>query len=507
MSDQAVAARPPSDSALETSARELGQFVIRVMLLPVTLLFTKPRKIAEASAAGHYRPLPSPYLLALITGIVVSGVTANVEKIGSKAEAGTQATAENDFFTALVQFYTNMDGVRSILFAIPYIAFVWIAAGLTSIVMLRGIRSAEMLFAGLSFCLSAMVAITAYGLMVALLLAESMRPDIQLLVGLAFAFFVVILSVKLVRLIFVARKESQSNLIGAILASLPALLIVWLGGLVAGTVLIAALNSAGAATPIDHRQLAQSALRAGRADEAIAAYDRALRFNPGAQSLYIGRAEAFELKGDRDRALADYDRAIKLVPASGYYRTLRGGLYSTMGRHDEALADYDLALDYEPTTEAYYRGRCFARLRAQRMASALSDCEEALRLVQSYYDYNSTFGFGRKAEAFYSRGVANLAAAHYDRALQDFDQALASSSQAGQSETANETLGRIRYGKGVALSWLGRDAESRAEISAASSLYVGAPASLAQFGAAAAPRSAATPRLAAPTPSPPPRAP
>jgi tetratricopeptide (TPR) repeat protein len=49
-------------------------------------------------------------------------------------------------------------------------------------------------------------------------------------------------------------------------------------------------------------------------DKAIAAYTEAIGRDPKYAFAYIGRGDAYLLKGDLDRALLDYDQAIRLDP-------------------------------------------------------------------------------------------------------------------------------------------------------------------------------------------------
>jgi tetratricopeptide (TPR) repeat protein len=52
----------------------------------------------------------------------------------------------------------------------------------------------------------------------------------------------------------------------------------------------------------------------GNTDKAIAAYTEAIGREPKYAYAYIGRGDAYLLKGDLDRALLDYDHAVRLDP-------------------------------------------------------------------------------------------------------------------------------------------------------------------------------------------------
>lgn len=50
-------------------------------------------------------------------------------------------------------------------------------------------------------------------------------------------------------------------------------------------------------------------------DDAIAAYNEAIRLQPLAAPFYLNRGMAYQAKGDRPRALADFTHAVRLDPA------------------------------------------------------------------------------------------------------------------------------------------------------------------------------------------------
>ncbi|HMF12392.1 MAG TPA: tetratricopeptide repeat protein [Gemmataceae bacterium] len=51
-------------------------------------------------------------------------------------------------------------------------------------------------------------------------------------------------------------------------------------------------------------------------DKAIDAYTNAIRRDPKYSFAYLGRGDAYLLKGDLDRAILDYDQAIRLDPTN-----------------------------------------------------------------------------------------------------------------------------------------------------------------------------------------------
>lgn len=108
---------------------------------------------------------------------------------------------------------------------------------------------------------------------------------------------------------------------------------------------------------------------AGRLEEALAAYDRALAVRPGYRAAQMARdetrgllAEALNRRGNdaraagrADNALADYDRALALAPHYADARNNRAVALWGLGRLGEALAGFDAALAVKPDyVEAHY---------------------------------------------------------------------------------------------------------------------------------------------------------
>jgi tetratricopeptide (TPR) repeat protein len=121
------------------------------------------------------------------------------------------------------------------------------------------------------------------------------------------------------------------------------------------------------------------------------------RETPGnlAEAFY-NRGVAYDNKGQPDRAIEDYDQAIRLNPnhAKAFYN--RGVAYAIKRQHDRAIEDFDHVIGLNPDDASAFVGRGAAYtgkgVTACRPASFLPPCA--------------------------------LAIAQYDRAIEDFDQAI-----------------------------------------------------------------------------------
>lgn len=211
------------ENALERTARALSEFVVRVVALPLTILLVAPSALVRAFNTGSYRPLPSPFLLSVVTGVVVSGVTS---ALLSPEVMQTQQTKA--LINSVGKFYDNMDGLESVIFAIPYLGLLWVLAGAISLAMGRGLRSAHILFVGLALSLGAIIEVAALCIITGLWTARGKGEkfalafdltaiDPPVLIGLS--ALSAILAYKLVRLVFILQVQAKSAWIGAVLAA------------------------------------------------------------------------------------------------------------------------------------------------------------------------------------------------------------------------------------------------------------------------------------------------
>ena len=77
----------------------------------------------------------------------------------------------------------------------------------------------------------------------------------------------------------------------------------------------------------------------GRACEALAAFDEALRLDPGAVPVACGRAMALADLGRFDEALAEVDRAAEINPNDANIEKIRSALAERAGGGREAAGE------------------------------------------------------------------------------------------------------------------------------------------------------------------------
>jgi len=147
-------------------------------------------------------------------------------------------------------------------------------------------------------------------------------------------------------------------------------------------------------------------------DQAIMAYNNALKADPLYASAYFYRAQIWEEKGEIDKAIDDYTKVIKLNPSLENAYNYRGNAWQMKGKLDKALADYTKALELDPNhAEAYHnRGNVWGKKGVYD--KAIADFTRALEITPD------------EAAIYDNRGTAWKKKSDYKRALADYTKAL-----------------------------------------------------------------------------------
>ena len=176
--------------------------------------------------------------------------------------------------------------------------------------------------------------------------------------------------------------------------------------------LIGIAIAANRSNPIFHSNLGNALLDMGRLDDALAAYDKALRLKPDYAEAHNNRGNTLRDMGRRDGALAAYDKAVRLKPDYAEAHNNRGNTLRDMGRLDDALAAYDRAVRLKPDYANAYNNRGNTLRDIGHLDSALAAYDKAVRLKPDY------------PEAHNNRGRTLLDMVRLDDALAAFDKAL-----------------------------------------------------------------------------------
>jgi tetratricopeptide (TPR) repeat protein len=162
-----------------------------------------------------------------------------------------------------------------------------------------------------------------------------------------------------------------------------------------------------------------------RYQDALKAFDVAIRLAPSASEGYCNRGVALEALGRLEEALAAHDRALRYRPDNATAHFNRGNVLKALGRSREAIAAYGRALAARPH---------YAEALVNRGAALMADG----RAIEALNDFGKALGL-----------KPNLIAAHIGRAsahreLAQYDLALGSVAAVLKMEPDNREAVRLR---------------------------------------------------------------
>lgn len=122
---------------------------------------------------------------------------------------------------------------------------------------------------------------------------------------------------------------------------------------------------------------------AGKYEEAIATYDRALSSNPTDPAVvWRSRGLAFARLQKYNEAIASYDRALTIKPNEDQILGSKGFALWKLGKREEAIAFYDRALSIQPDNANTLNNRAVALIELKRYNEALKDVDRAIGIGQ-----------------------------------------------------------------------------------------------------------------------------
>ncbi len=139
-------------------------------------------------------------------------------------------------------------------------------------------------------------------------------------------------------------------------------------------------------------------------ENALTAFDRALKLDPHYALAYAGLGEAFWRKHENTRemqlvgaAREACDRAVAIDPKVAEPHICLGALYNGTGQYEKAVDEFQRALEDEPTSDDAYRGLASAYEKTNKLAEAERTYRRAIEIRPSYW-----VGY-RELESFYFR--------------------------------------------------------------------------------------------------------
>ncbi|HME71366.1 MAG TPA: tetratricopeptide repeat protein [Myxococcota bacterium] len=173
-----------------------------------------------------------------------------------------------------------------------------------------------------------------------------------------------------------------------------------------------------------------------RLDEALAAYDEAIRDFPEDVVARNGRAETFRAMNRLDEALDAYDQAIRDFPADIFARSGRAETLRAMNRLDEALAAYNEASRAFPGDVVARNGRAETLRAMNRLDEALDAYNEAIRAFP-----DNVVARNGRAETLRAMNRLDEALDAYDEAIRDLPNSVVTRSGRAETLRAMNRLG------------------------------------------------------------------
>ncbi|MEO8097689.1 MAG: tetratricopeptide repeat protein [Acidobacteriota bacterium] len=116
--------------------------------------------------------------------------------------------------------------------------------------------------------------------------------------------------------------------------------------------------------------------------------------------------------GDYRAAVARFTDAIGIWPHNALAYLERGNMHDSLGQKSEALADWNKAIELDPKLAAAYTARATHYRVTGNTEAALNDLERSIALHSSI-------------DAYYQRGQIYSARGEHQKAIEDYDRAIA----------------------------------------------------------------------------------
>lgn len=179
---------------------------------------------------------------------------------------------------------------------------------------------------------------------------------------------------------------------------------------------------------------------------AIVAFDRVTQIQPDFDKAWRQRGHALFHSEKYQEAIASFDRSIALNPKDFYLYVERGFALDELGRYEEAIAAYNEAIKLNPEHPWIYNNRGLAKKEQGNLEAAIADYNQALRInpndaavylnrggakyeqgdiAGAIADYNQALQINpNDATAYYNRGLAKSDQGDINGAIADYNHAL-----------------------------------------------------------------------------------
>jgi tetratricopeptide (TPR) repeat protein len=150
-----------------------------------------------------------------------------------------------------------------------------------------------------------------------------------------------------------------------------------------------------------------------RDEEALAAYEQAIRLDPHLALAYEGKGHALYYCNHYEEALAAYEQATQLDPHLARAHDGKGWALWHLKRYEEALKAYDRAIELDSRSASAHHGKGNVLLELRRYQEAAAAYQEAIR-----HQPGLTFVYFGKGNALFELRLYEEALAAYEQAIQ-----------------------------------------------------------------------------------------
>ncbi len=162
---------------------------------------------------------------------------------------------------------------------------------------------------------------------------------------------------------------------------------------------------------------------------AIEILAKAIALNPKDAAIFDRRAECYNWLKLYDKAVADCDTALGINRADFIAYGNRANAYSHLGKIDQAIADYTKQAELQSTNPQPYAARAYVYKNAGKRQAAIDDFTKAIAVYTAHPpaqtdELGRLNGLMMLAGAFNSRGALYCDSKEFDKAVDDYTQAI-----------------------------------------------------------------------------------
>jgi len=182
----------------------------------------------------------------------------------------------------------------------------------------------------------------------------------------------------------------------------------------------------------DHYDKAEVHRRAGKYEEALAEYNKAIQIRRNIAQPHHGIGLVYQVQGKHNQAISEYKKAVGINPDYIFAHNNMGMAYMNMGRHNDAVSAFREATQiYENFVDAHANlGEAHYKLK--QYSEAVESLDMAIALNENHPRAHTTLGLTYEA-------MGNTT-----KAMEEYEKAVEVAPEAGYTNTARQRLEQIK---------------------------------------------------------------